>query len=191
MADDAMRDISVGIPLETRAGNRPNFEKVSWGAIWAGVMVTIGMELLFLTFGIFIEGLIGGSSLWTLIWYLVTMGVSFYAGAWTATRLSDVSEKNICIMHGLATWGLATLSTVLLVGLAVYGGVMAFLSRFTGAVHPPTTHVWGYVTMYGGILWGGIMLSLITAYLGSASAFPSAPAAERREIPNAPLRRAS
>ena len=189
MADDAMRDVPVGIPVETTTGTRFNFEKVSWGAIWAGAMVTIGMELLFLTFGIFINAAFGGSIVWSMIWYLITMAVSFYTGAWTAARLSGVSMKDICILHGLATWGLATLSTAILIGVAAYGGVTAFLSRFAGTVHP--SYVWGYLEEYGGVVWGGVMLSLITAYLASGSVHPSAPAAERREIPNAPLRRAS
>ena len=105
-------------------------KRVSWGAIWAGVMVALGMEVLFTLFGFFIGfGMYhwqasnpwGGISAWSTIWYLVTAGWSMFFGAWCAARLSGDPLRGDGILHGFATWGLATTATVLVVAVASWG----------------------------------------------------------------------
>ena len=161
-----------------------DMKKVSWGAIWGGAMVTIGLEVLFISFGIFIAAAFGGSTEWTMAWYLVTMAVSFYGGARTAARLSDFAVRDISVMHGLCTWGLATLATLILGGVAgwaILGSVVSF---------PLNTAMlsWGPAIQWGGIAWGGVILSLITAYAGGASGVPSARMTVGQETPSAPTR---
>lgn len=192
MADDVIRDVP---PAGMRLTDRFNLEKVSWGAIWAGTVVTIGMEALFLSFGIFIGGVFGGSAIWTLAWYLVTMGVSFYTGAWAASRLADVSSRDVCILHGLSTWGLATLATVLIAFVVAWAtlrvGTTIVVSGATAATAPPapSAHtIWGNIEEYGGIIWGGIMLSLITSYFGGATGKPSEQTSA--QMPQTSMRRA-
>jgi hypothetical protein len=147
-------------------------------------MVTLGMEILFLTFGIFIAAALGGSTEWTMAWYLVTMGVSFFMGASSAARLCDVENRDICAMHGIATWGLATLSTALL-GMVVATVALFYFKPSIAAIG------WGPLLQWGGIVWGGVMLSLITA-LGGARVRPAVPqAAMQPESPASSLRRAS
>jgi hypothetical protein len=189
MADDVIRETPSRYPAPVRAGERFNFNKVSWGAIWAGVMVTIGMEALFLSFGIFIGALFGGSAAWTMAWYLVTMAVSFYAGGWTAARLSDVPVREVSVLHGVTTWGLATLATAIL-GIVVTWAALwvGTTTLVTGAVRPFT---WGATAQYGGVIWGGIILSLVTAYFGASSGVPgSRSGLAEPEAPPAPIRRA-
>lgn len=174
MADDVVRDPSDFLPTGVPLGDHFNFEKVSWGAIWAGVAVTIGMEALFLSFGVFIDAVLGGSTNWAMAWYLVTMAVSFSVGARAAARLSDVSVRQISILHGLATWGLATLATVLIGGLVLW----AFLYMRSTAVAVGATPVsapaaWGAIEMYGGVIWGGVVLSLLGAFFGGISGLPT------------------
>jgi len=191
MADDVIiRDVpfrSAGLR------DRFNLEKVSWGAIWAGTMVTLGMEALFLSFGIFINAAFGGSNVWAMIWYLVTAFVSFYAGSWCAARLSDVSDRGISILHGLTTWGLATMSTLVIAGVTTAAIGFAWLTRpYTTATGP----VWGGNTiLYGGIIWGGVVLSLIASYFGGAAGMPllqSAAGLEQQpEAPPSQMRRVS
>lgn len=167
MADDV---IIHDVPSRTSLRDRFNLEKVSWGAIWAGVMVTLGVEAVFLSFGIFINAIIGGSTGWAFIWYLVTAFCSFYCGAWCAARLSDVSDRGVSIMHGLAMWGLAILMTLIIGGITtgVAGGV--WLARTGGAVTGP---FWGGTTiLYSGLIWGGAILSMIASYFGGASGMP-------------------
>lgn len=168
MADDVIRDVPPRYPESFGMGvsDRFNLRKVSWGAIWAGAMVTIGMEALFLTFGIFIGAMMGGSTVWTMAWYLVTMAVSFFAGAVSAARLSDTDVRGVCALHGVTVWGVATLATAIL-GMAAS---LVWLGRFGG---PFTAAAWGPIEQWGGVIWGGVFLSLLTSYFGGATAHPS------------------
>jgi len=183
MADDVYREPAVGSSL----GERFNFGKVSWGAIWAGTIITLGMESLFLLFGIFIGAAIGGLAIWTMTWYLVTMGISFGVGAWCAARLSDASSREICGLHGLATWGLATLATVMM------GALAGYLWLYYYRIAPPSgATIWNGVTEeWGGLIWGGVMLSLITAYFGGMSGYPTAPQGVLPQQETPIMRRAS
>jgi hypothetical protein len=165
-------------------GERFNLERACWGAIWAGSMVTMGVELLFLSFGVFIDGLLGGSAAWTMAWYLVTMAISFYAGAAAAARLADAPARDICLMNGLAAWGVATLATAIL-GAA---GAVALLK--TALPASQMLH-WSGAEQWGGVIWGGVLLSLITAYLGSGSTLRGPVSATHHETPASAMRRAS
>lgn len=197
MAEDVLRDASSQFPATAgmRLSDRFNLEKVSWGAIWAGTMVTIGMEALFLSFGIFIDAAVGGSTAWSVVWYLVTMAISFYTGAFCASRLSDVSDRETCTLHGLTTWGLATFATMLTFGMVLLAGLrlgtVLAITRTGGAPPPAAFNFWGPMEEYGGVIWGGVTLSLITSYFGGAMGRPSGRAGLVPQTPTAPMRRAS
>lgn len=120
MPESDMRDV--------RLNERISFSSVSWGAIWAGAMLTTGMEFLFLSFGIFIGGVFGGSTAWTMAWYLITMAISFFIGAWGAARLSGAVTRENSVLHGLTTWGLATLGTGV-IGGAVSSALMTHMEH--------------------------------------------------------------
>jgi hypothetical protein len=101
-------------------------KRVSWGGVWAGVMIALGMEVLFTLFGLFIGfGMYNsraanpwaGISTWTTVWYLVTAGWSMFFGAWCAARLSGNPMAGDGILHGITTWGLATAATVAIVAV--------------------------------------------------------------------------
>jgi hypothetical protein len=180
--------------VSTRQGgsrllDRLNLAKVSWGAIWAGVMVTIGMEALFLSFGICINAAFGGSVVWSTVWYLVTMAVSFCAGAWCAARLSDSPVREVSILHGITTWGLATLATGIIFGAIAWVRLwMGTIAMIAGAA-PPFT--WGATLGLPGVIWGGIILALGAAYFGGAAGLPTPRAGVTEEAPGTPLRRVS
>lgn len=137
------------------------FSKVSWDAIWAGAMVTMGLEALFLSFGLFIGGIFGGSVAWNVVWFLVTMAASFYVGARTTARLSGAPTPDLARLNGLATWGLATLGT-LVIGIVVTS-VLAF---YSGSLAVASGTNWGSIELWFGAIWGGVMLSMLTAYAG-------------------------
>ena len=181
MPDDVIRDVPARFP--TGSGLLPG--RVSWGAIWAGVMVTLGVQALFLSFEVFIDGALGGSIFWAIIWFLVTMCVSFYAGARTAGRLSGCADRESCIHHGLATWGLATLV------MALIGGALGWaIFVRSGTYLSPA--LWAPATRWGGSIWGGVLLSFLAAYYGGASAIGAhAVTTTERETPSTPLRRVS
>jgi uncharacterized membrane protein len=125
-------------------------------------MVTIGMEALFVTFGLFIAGVFGGSPAWSIAWFLVTMAVSFYVGARTTARLSGAPTPELATLNGLATWGLAILGT-LVIGMVV----TIVLAANSGPTSLLAATDWGSVELWFGSLWGGVVLSLVTAYSGA------------------------
>lgn len=185
MADDVIRDIPVSYPAGVNVIDRFDLKKASWGAIWAGVMVTIGMEALFVSFGIFINDLLGGSEIWTMAWYLVTMAVSFYCGSASTVRLSNAALPGVGVLNGLATWGLATLGTI-------YFGSLAFpaVMALAGVTVPPGTTMATFSADWAGIIWGGIVLSLACAYVGGMKTSPVAGTTVDRTGAAMPLRRA-
>jgi hypothetical protein len=119
-------------------------KQISWAAVFAGVLVALGVEVLFLSFGMFIGFRMtpGGASVWSAIWFFIGCFFSLMAGGWVAGRLgaNPVHGK----VHGIVTWGLTTVTT------------FAFLTSLS----------WGVVTQSLGLVR--------TAALATASAAPTA-----------------
>ncbi len=117
MADEIVRNEASRFP--TRAGAVSQVVKrISWPAIWGGLMVAIGVGLLFALFGLFIGFGIynpksanpwSGVFAWSTVWYLITAGVSFFFGGWAAAHLSG--NPRMGMMHGFVTWGFTALAT--------------------------------------------------------------------------------
>ncbi|MEX2263031.1 MAG: hypothetical protein WD696_13830 [Bryobacteraceae bacterium] len=123
------------------------FRRVSWGAIFAGVVVALVVNLTLNLLGISIgaatinpteevrpaEGLGVGAG----IWFLVASVISLFAGGWAAARLAGTPDRTDAMLHGVVTWGLTTLFTFYLLTTAVgniVGGTAALLSRAAGAM---------------------------------------------------------
>jgi len=87
-----------------------NMKRISWAAVFAGVLVALATELLLVSFGLFIGFRLSGreASIWSVIWYFVTSFLALYAGGWVAARLSGSPEHGK--LHGVVTWGLATVA---------------------------------------------------------------------------------
>ena len=111
--------------------------RVFWGAIFAGAVVAITVQLILSLLG---TG-IGMSTIDPLqrsspdastfgigagIWWAVSSIVSLFAGGWVAGHLAGAPDKTDAMLHGIVTWGLATIATVYLlasiVGSIVSGG---------------------------------------------------------------------
>lgn len=112
----------------------------SWGAIFAGVFVTIAVQLMFTLLGAGVgiarinssaehstQALLTGSG----IWLLVTGLVSLWIGACVAGRLCGGPRRADGLLHGIVTW---SVSTAVMIGLlattlgAAVGGTASFLS---------------------------------------------------------------
>jgi len=110
-------------------GFRP---RVSWSAIFAGVVLVVAIEMLLAVLGSgvglgFVRPNTGttpdASSFGTEagLWWLVSTVVALIVGGYTAARLAAVPTRFDGMMHGLVIWGLAFLLTVYLVTSAVGG----------------------------------------------------------------------
>jgi len=128
---------SVG-PRTDALMTRPTpWRRVHWGAIIAGVVIAMVLQLVLSLLGSGIGlstidpmrnsspdpatfGLAAG------VWWVVTSALSLFAGGWVAAHLAGAPDKTDASLHGLLTWGLATIVTALvvssLIGAAVGGG---------------------------------------------------------------------
>lgn len=103
--------------------------RLSWSAVFAGVFIAIAIQLLLSLLGLSIGfGSINpvedakpfsGLGTGALIWWIVTMLISLFAGGWVAGRFSNQVQKTDLILHGLITWCLLTFLNIYLVTSSV------------------------------------------------------------------------
>ncbi|MDQ2763514.1 MAG: hypothetical protein M3Y22_08500 [Pseudomonadota bacterium] len=106
------------------------FRRVSWGAIAAGMVIAIVVQLVLSLLG---AG-IGLSTIDPLryntpdastfgigagIWLVISSVLALYAGGWVAGHLSGSPDKTDAVLHGVLTWGLATIVTFYLLASLV------------------------------------------------------------------------
>ena len=109
----------------------PPRSRVSWGALFAGVVIAVATQLLLGALGLAI-GLssmdptgdrAGSFGVGAGIWWLLSGLVALFLGGWTAGRLANAQPRLDGALHGFATWGLATLLSAWMVTSAV-GGIL-------------------------------------------------------------------
>jgi hypothetical protein len=188
MADDVIRnDYFDSVPTGSGLGI---FKRISWGAIWAGVMAALGMEILLTLFGLFVgfgrydahlANPWSGVVSWTTVWYLVTVGWSMFFGAWCASRLSGNPVPGDGMLHGITTWGLASTAAIAVLFVASWAvlregiDVLSTVAIAAGQVGPVVveTNRGSMAQATANIISGlslriflGLVVGLITAILG-------------------------
>jgi hypothetical protein len=121
------------------------FQRVSWGAIFAGVVVAVATQILLAALGLAV-GLAStdptqgdtarGFGIGAGVWWLLSGLLAMFFGGWTAGRLANVPRRVDGGLHGLVTWGLATLFGVWLLTSALggaLGGAWSAVSTTTTA----------------------------------------------------------
>ena len=122
-------------------------KRIAWGALFGGVIIAVAVQLLLSLLGAGIglgtvnvnagttpsaSGFGIGAGLWWVISSCVALFVGGYASAWMA----GISTRFDGILHGLVTWGMATLLTIYLLSSAVgsiVGGGFSALGSATSA----------------------------------------------------------
>ena len=122
--------------------------KVSWGAVLAGVVVSLVAHLILNMIGIGV----GAStvdvaaadnpaastfSIGAAIWWTVSGIIAAFVGGYTAGRLSGKPKNTTAGWHGLTTWALTTLLIFWLLSSAVggiLGGIYNTVSSAVGSV---------------------------------------------------------
>ena len=103
--------------------------KISWGAVLAGVIVSLVTMLVLNLLGIGI-GLasinpvteaspFSGVGTGAIIWYILSNLIAIFAGGYTAARLSGIPIPVISTFHGILSWCLYTLISFWLLTTAV------------------------------------------------------------------------
>ena len=119
--------------------------RVSWGAVLAGVVVALVVQLLFnmLGLGIGVATLNPGTgdnpsagtfSVAAGIWYGVAGIIAAYAGGYIAGRLSGRPVGSTAALHGLTSWAVTTLVVFYLLTTAVGGIIGGVFSGISGAM---------------------------------------------------------
>jgi hypothetical protein len=129
---------------ERRAGYMAQVRRISWAAVFAGVILAMGIHLLLSVLGTGIgvstidpvqqttpDAKVLGVS--AGIWWAVSSLIALFVGGWVASYLAGIPRSLDGILHGLLTWGLATLLAFIFIGSAV-GTLVGGALNLTGTI---------------------------------------------------------
>lgn len=129
------RRVGVG-----RVHHQAAVSRISWGALFAGLVSAIVLQILFTTLGMAVglstlaadSGIDRGLGIGAGIWWVVTGLISLFGAGWIAGRVAGIPDREDAMIHGFVTWCLATLfGTFVLtstVGTLV-GGTLGMLNQ--------------------------------------------------------------
>ena len=126
------------------AYGRKNFMKrISWSAVFAGVLVAIVSQMLLTLLGLGIglstvdpvteQNPTAGLGTGSAIWYVVSSLLSLFTGGWIAGRLASTPRLFDGIIHGVLTWCLATLLTIYFLTTTI-GSIIGGAGRLVGSL---------------------------------------------------------
>lgn len=124
----------------------PAARRISWGAVFGGVVLGLAINLLLSLLGIGV-GLTtidpaqaagspsaGSLGIGAAIWWIVSMLVAMFVGGYTAARLAGVFQQGDGVLHGLITWAFLLLVTFYLLTSAIGGIIGGAFSTLAGGV---------------------------------------------------------
>jgi len=106
--------------------------RISWSAVFAGVLATIMISALFNLLGIALGlatyepdvDVVAGIGKGEIIWLALSNLVAMFIGSWFAGRLSGIANGFEGAVHGFAVWSAGTLLMMLLIVTSV-GGIVS------------------------------------------------------------------
>lgn len=105
--------------------------RISWGAVIAGTVIALVVQLMLSLLGIGIgatqvdpggaagQAVPEGLGIGAAIWWILSVLISLFIGGWVAGYLAGMPERADGLMHGLVTWGLATIVSLWLLTTTV------------------------------------------------------------------------
>jgi hypothetical protein len=122
--------------------------RVSWGGVWSGFLIGMGILLLFSALGLAIGISAAGSDpggglnarglgIGAAIWGGLSLLAALFVGGIVATRVGMVFDRTVALIQGALIWVLATLAIIYLAGSGiglVASGAFGLLSGLTGGV---------------------------------------------------------
>jgi hypothetical protein len=150
---DAIIDRST---LRTAPVAQGTLRRISWGAIIAGAILTLVVQIMLALLGVGIGTATldpagnGSPDLSTLgsasgLWTMGTVLVATFVGAYAAARLAGTPEKGDGVLHGIITWATSTLVVVYL----LTSGVSAVIGGTFGALGSSVSSLTNAVTSLG------------------------------------------
>lgn len=133
----------VGPTPTAVAVNTGHLERVSWGAVFAGLVCAVALQALFTLVGLAwgfavidpaeevnpFAGLLTGGG----IYWAITGVASMFAGGWIAGRVSGIAFMPASAVHGLCVWALATI-IALASGAGILTGAASTATNAAGSV---------------------------------------------------------
>ena len=118
--------------------------RLSWGAIFAGVVIAVAVQLVLgilgagigLTMVDPVEGTTPGATGFGIgagLYWLITTVLALGTGGYAAARVAGVQERFDALVHGLTVWGVTLILTLYLLTSAV-GGIIGGAFRTVGTV---------------------------------------------------------
>ena len=147
---DSTTDVTSGIHAHNRSTAEDDahtilLNRVSWGAIFAGVVVGLVVQVLLTMLGVGIgvatldpgtgdNPAVSTFSIATGIWYVVSGFIAAFAGGYIAARMSGKTLATTGALHGLTTWAVMTLLVLYLLSTAVGGIVGGAFNGISSAI---------------------------------------------------------
>jgi hypothetical protein len=121
--------------------------RISWAAIFGGVILVVVLQLLLSTLGVGVGfGTVnvnagtspdaGNLGLGAGVWWVISSCIALFFGGYAAAWLAGIEIRFDGVLHGLVSWGLATLLTIYLLTSAIggiIGGGFSALGSVTSA----------------------------------------------------------
>ncbi|MHB8840974.1 MAG: hypothetical protein ACYC56_04160 [Candidatus Aquicultor sp.] len=170
----------------TRGGYVPAwYSRLSWGSIFAGVLVAIASEFVLSAIGVVIgfgtPTITSAADLRSIsagvgIWAAISILIATFIGGYVASRVADVQLASDGLWHGLVVWAFALVGGILF-GVLGVSGLLGFVGNAvaalrgvlpSGATITPTDIRAAADTLASsaGYFLLGSLLSLATAFLG-------------------------
>jgi hypothetical protein len=121
-------------PAESFGVTGNPMRRITWGAVFAGVVVALVVQMLLSLLGMGIgmgtinpmeeSNPFSGLGTGALIWWVISMLISLFIGGWVAGRLAGMPKASDASLHGVLMWSVFTLVSVYLLTTAV-GGIIS------------------------------------------------------------------
>ena len=179
-------NVATGLAPVDETHIRKTPTRLSWGAIFAGVVIAVAVQLVLGILGAAIgltmvdpvEGTTPGATGFGIgagIYWLVTTILALGAGGYAAARVAGVHERFDARVHGLVVWGVTLILTLYLLTSAV-GGIIGGAFRTVGAVAGAAGTTVGAAAPRAASIAGideGDVRSEASAYLSDAPSDPA------------------
>jgi hypothetical protein len=119
----------------------PPMRRITWGAVFAGVVVALVVQMLFSLLGLGVgmgtvnpmeeSNPFSGLGTGAMIWWIATMLISLFIGGMVAGRLAGMPKAADSSLHGILMWSVFTLVSVFLLSTAI-GGIVSGVGSAMG-----------------------------------------------------------
>ncbi|MGH8603528.1 MAG: hypothetical protein ACREXR_12375 [Gammaproteobacteria bacterium] len=142
-------------------------KRIAWGAVFAGVVLAIGIQVLLNMLGTgigasTIDPLRGNTpdaevlGISAAVWWILASLIALFVGGWTAARLAGMPRQVDGMLHGLLTWGLSTLVVFYCLGTIVGGLIGGTFNLISGGVAAVAPQVADAVASEADLSWENI-----------------------------------